>query len=84
MGTEGISEMDIHAATTAAGSNMVMITNPDEVIHFVDVAPFAKEYAPMKGIPIATCATAWTNPENGQVFILVLKHSTLGINLHTV
>ena len=55
---KGASEMDSHADTTAAGNNMVMLTNPDEVMHFVDVAPFSEEYAPMKEIPIATCATA--------------------------
>ena len=76
MGTEGAPEMDSHADTTAAENNMVMLTNLDEVMHFVDVAPFSEEYAPIKGIPIATCATAWTNPENGQVFILVF-HETL-------
>ena len=70
VGTEGSSEMDSHADTTATGNNMVMLTNPDEVMHFVDLAPLSEEYAPMKGILIATCATAWTNPENGQVFIL--------------
>ena len=71
LGTEGASEMDSHADTTAPGNNMVMLTNLDEVMHFVDVVPFSEEYAPMTGIPIATCAAAWTNPENGQVFILV-------------
>ena len=75
--TEGASEMDSHADTTAAGSNMVMLTNPDEVMHFVDVAPFSEDYALIKGIHIASCATAWTNPDsNGQVFILVF-HETL-------
>ena len=61
---EGASELDSHADTTAAGDNMVMLTNPEEVMHFVDVAPFSGHYAPMKGIPIAICATAWTNPDN--------------------
>ena len=56
--TEGASEMDSHADTTAAGSNMVILTNPEEVMHFVDVAPFSEDYAPVKGISIATCATA--------------------------
>ena len=55
---EGASALD--ADTTAAGDNMVMLTNPEEVMHFVDVAPFSADYAP---IPFATCATAWTNPD---------------------
>ena len=58
VGSEGACEMDSHVDTTAAGNNMVMLTNPDEVMHFVDVAPFSEDYEPMKGIPIATCATA--------------------------
>ena len=73
---EGASELDSHADTTAARDNMVMLTNPEEVIHFVDVASFSEDYAPMKRIPIASCATAWTNPDNGRVFILVF-HETL-------
>ena len=75
--TEGASEMDSHADTTAAGSNMVMLTDPEEVTHFVDVAPFSEDYAPIKGIPIASCATAWTNPDNGQVYTCLPQNALL-------
>ena len=62
---DGFSELDSHADTTAAGSNMILLDHPDTIMNHVDVAPFSADYAPMKNIPIATCGTAWTNPETG-------------------
>ena len=38
---QGALELDGHADTIAAGDNMVMLTNPEEVMQFVDVAPFS-------------------------------------------
>ena len=64
---EGLSELDSHADTTAAGSNMVMLDDPEDIVHHVNVPPFSDDYGPIKGIPIAWCATAWTDPESGKV-----------------
>eukprot|EP00536_Pseudo-nitzschia_multiseries_P015649 jgi/Psemu1/43339/gm1.43339_g len=44
---EGYCELDSHADTTAAGSNMILL-NPDQITTHVDVAPFSEEYKPIK------------------------------------
>eukprot|EP00536_Pseudo-nitzschia_multiseries_P015555 jgi/Psemu1/43004/gm1.43004_g len=49
----GYCELDSHADTTAAGSNMVLL-NPDQITTHVDVAPFSEEYKPIKKFPIGS------------------------------
>ena len=71
----GLSELDSHADTTAAGLNMIMLDDPDDIIHHVNVLPFSNEYEPISDIPIARCATAWTDPETGKVWILVFNQA---------
>ena len=56
---EGKSELDSHADTCAAGSNMIMLERPEEVLRHVDVSLFSEEYEPIKQVPITTCATAY-------------------------
>ena len=68
---EGTSHFDSHADTSAGGSNFIMLDRPEQVHNHVDVSPFSDEYEPIKGIPVATCATAYTDPVNGEVYILV-------------
>eukprot|EP00536_Pseudo-nitzschia_multiseries_P005282 jgi/Psemu1/12156/gm1.12156_g len=70
----GYCELDSHADTTAAGSNMVLL-NPDQITTHVDVAPFSEEYKPIKKIPIESCATAWISPTSGQVYITVFHQA---------
>eukprot|EP00536_Pseudo-nitzschia_multiseries_P018230 jgi/Psemu1/54666/gm1.54666_g len=70
----GYCELDSHADTTAAGSNMILL-NPDQVTTHVDVAPFSEEYKPIKKIPIGSCAAAWTSPTSGQVYIIVFHQA---------
>uniref|UniRef100_A0A7S4AMF1 Uncharacterized protein n=1 Tax=Pseudo-nitzschia australis TaxID=44445 RepID=A0A7S4AMF1_9STRA len=74
-GIDGFSEMGSHADTTIAGSNMVMLDDLADVLHFVNVSPFSDDYAPIKKVPIAQCATAWTDPESGVVWILVFDEA---------
>ena len=84
---EGTSHLDSHAGTSAGGSNFVMMDRPEEVAQYVDVSLFSDKYKPLKGIPVASCATEWTSPLNGRTYILVfhqmlffgdkLKHSLL-------
>ena len=50
---EGLSELDSHADTTVAGSKMIMLDDPEDVIHHVNVSPLSDNYEPIKGIPIA-------------------------------
>eukprot|EP00536_Pseudo-nitzschia_multiseries_P015757 jgi/Psemu1/43707/gm1.43707_g len=70
----GYCELDSHADTTAAGSNMVLL-NPDQITTHVDMAPFSEEYKPIKKIPIGSCATAWTSPTSGQVYSIVFHQA---------
>eukprot|EP00536_Pseudo-nitzschia_multiseries_P001735 jgi/Psemu1/3956/gm1.3956_g len=70
----GYCELDSHADTTAAGNNMILL-NPDQITTHVDVAPFSEEYKPIKKIPIGSCATAWTSPTSGQVYIIVFHQA---------
>ena len=77
-------ELDSHADTCVAGSNTAVLLYTGEK---VSVSPFIGEYQPLPDIPIATVATAWDNPVNGDTILLIvnealyfgdrLKHSLL-------
>ena len=41
----------------------------------VNVFPFADEYAAIQDIPIATVATIWENPKNGELWMLVFHEA---------
>ena len=69
--SEGKSPFDSHADTCVGGSNFVMLDNPHDVKNHVDVAPFSTEYKPIKGIPVASCVTCYTDLEKGETYILV-------------
>lgn len=70
-GKKDRSECDSHADTTAAGSNMVMVEDISDVHDYVDVAPFSESYKPIKNIPIATAATAYDDPDNGETTLIL-------------
>ena len=74
------SDLDSHADTCCAGSNMVVLELSDTK---VNVRPFADSYDAIPDIPIATVATAYDYP-NGETIILVF-HETLyfGSKLNT-
>eukprot|EP00536_Pseudo-nitzschia_multiseries_P015322 jgi/Psemu1/41997/gm1.41997_g len=79
----GWCELDSHADTTAAGSNMVLLDSLDSILTYVDVAPFSDTYSPLTNVPIARCATAWTNPTDGVTYILVFGQALyFGDSLH--
>ena len=63
------TSLDSHADTCCAGSNMAVLELKEER---VNVFPFADEYAAIQDIPIATVATIWENPKNGELWMLVL------------
>jgi hypothetical protein len=62
------SEIDNHADTTCFGSNFTAISFTGE---YCEVSPFSETYATLTDIPIASAATAWDNPETGEVVILL-------------
>jgi hypothetical protein len=61
-------ELNSHADTVVAGRNMVLLEASGET---VQVSPYSPEYQPLSDIPIATCATAYDNPETGEVILLI-------------
>ena len=71
--SEGQTHLDSHADTCVCGANFVMLEREDQVVEFADVSPFLDDYEPIKDIPIASCATTWVDPENGQPHVLVLQ-----------
>ena len=66
------SELDSHADTTVAGSNMVMLHDSGKS---AEVVPFSDEYEPTVNIPIATCATSYDCPQTGTVYLLIFGQS---------
>ena len=69
---KGAAQLDSHADTSVVGSDFVMLDDPESVTEHVNLAPLSDDNEPMKGIPVASCATAWVNPFNGRTYILVL------------
>lgn len=86
-GTIGRNEMDTHADTGVAGKNWRPVEYTGEQ---VEVQPYSKEYAAIRDIPIAKCATVWTDQETGIDWLLLadqmlwfgdrLDHSLLNPN----
>ena len=62
------NELDSHADTCCAGKNFCMLERP---LRHVNVQPYSEEYKPLQNIPIANCATVWTDADNGQRYLLV-------------
>ena len=86
-GTIGRNELDTHADTGVAGRNWCVIEFTGDQ---VEVQPYSTEYEAIKGIPIAKCATVWTDPDSGREWLLLadqmlwfgerLDHSLLNPN----
>ena len=64
----GTVELDSHADTTVFGRNFLILGYTGREC---DVMPYTDTYESVKGVPIVTAATAWTNLESGETFILV-------------
>ena len=65
-------DLDSHADTTVLGSSFKVL---EDKLTTCTVAPFLTIYAPTKDIPIVTGGTAYTNPETGTPYILVVNQS---------
>ena len=68
---KGQCELDSHADTTVAGSNMIFLDDMNDATPTVEVSPFSDSYKPIKGVPVGTCATAYDCPTTGRVYILL-------------
>ena len=64
------NELDSHADTCALGSNFVPLHYTGRVCN---VSPYNSTYDPERDVPIVAGATAYTNPNSGQVYILVIN-----------
>ena len=69
---EGNVEMDTHADTCVLGKNFIVLHYTGRVC---DVYPYTDTYDGITGVPIVTGATAWTSPETGETFVLVVPES---------
>ena len=68
----GRTELDSHADTIAGGSNCRVHALTGQT---VKVSGFNDSIKAIDGIPVATLLTAWTDPQDGQVYILVLNEA---------
>jgi hypothetical protein len=66
-------ELDSHADTCVAGRNALEIAHNDG--RTVTVSPYTSEYAPRKGIRIASVAFLWEDPESGKGCILIVHEA---------
>ena len=73
--SEGQTHLDSHADACVCGANFVMLEREDQVVECADVSPFSDDCEPVKDIPIASCATTWVNPEDGEPHVLVFHQS---------
>jgi hypothetical protein len=55
-----------------AGANTIPLWYSDQK---VSLSPFIGEYSPISDVPIASVATAWDNPDNGSMLILVINEA---------
>lgn len=68
-GTEARCELDTRADTCCAGMNCRPIFFTGQQC---DVQGFHDDFTPVQDVPIATVATAWSDPYTGQGYILII------------
>ena len=61
--------MDSHADTCTGGPEFVLLEGTTSKM--VEVSGFLEEFGPIKDIPVGTCATAYDDPETGDMVILL-------------
>ena len=68
----GAIELDSHADTCVLGKNFI-------VLHYTgrecDVVPFTDQYDAVSGVAIVSGATAYTDQETGETFVLVINEA---------
>ena len=62
------NELDTHADTCCAGANWTILELTGEVC---EVTPFLDSYHPKQQVPLARCATVWTDPDTSTEYLLV-------------
>ena len=66
--THGRIELDTHVDTTVLGSNCIVLSYTGKEC---EVSPYSPDYEAVRNIPVVTCATVWTNPQDGMAVSLV-------------
>jgi hypothetical protein len=66
-GNQARCELDTHADTCVAGVNFLIQSFDGQTC---DVMPYSDDYQAIRDVPVVTAATAWTNTNTGETFIL--------------
>ena len=65
-------ELDTHADTCVLGTNFIILHYTGRVC---DVSPYSSEYESVKNVPIVSGATAWTDRQTGETYILIVHEA---------
>jgi hypothetical protein len=68
----GSVELDSHADTCTVGANFRFIAHTEKSCN---VTPFHPHYQSLQNVPIVQAATAYTDPESGETFILIVNQA---------
>jgi hypothetical protein len=68
----GMLELDSHADAACRGADCQVIAYTEKVC---EVTPYHSSYAPMEDIPIVQAATAYTDPNSGKTYILIINEA---------
>ena len=71
-GTKANNETNSNADTCCLGINFKILSYTNKT---ADVYPYGSTYEPIANVPIITGATAYTDPDTGQSYILVFNES---------
>ena len=69
---DGQIELDTHADTCVLGINFIILHYTGRVC---DVSPYSSEYESVKNVPIVSGATAWTDRQTGETYILIVHEA---------
>jgi hypothetical protein len=69
---ESFIELDSHTDTSCIGANCCIIAYTDKVC---SVSPYHPKYKSLENIPIVQAGTAYTDPNTGKTYILILNQS---------
>ena len=68
VGHVACNELDTHADTCCTGANWTILELTGEVC---EVSPFLDSYHPKQQVPLAHCATVWTDLDMSKEYLLV-------------
>jgi hypothetical protein len=68
----GTNELDTHADTCVLGRNFIIAQYSGRECN---VLPYSDDYEAVTGVPIVTGATAWTDQETGETWIIMIHEA---------